>query len=167
MVYAVVESEQADSEGIQMSAKAMEGALVGRFVRKLDAMRRVRIPSEWFAIMGQPKSVVVMAHPEEKCLVLLSEATYAAQVRQMRREASKNADARKELAHLLGEVEHLEVNARHCIRINDKLLRYARIKDCVSLFGDVRYIKIEKPKRVRSVTVSEAEFVELLLKDAN
>ena len=86
-----------------MSAKAMEGALVGRFVRKLDTMRRVRIPSEWFALMGQPKSIVVMAHPEEKCLVLLSEDAYKAHIGQMRRQAKTNADAQKELAYLLRE----------------------------------------------------------------
>ena len=132
-----------------MSKKMTDGALVGRFERKLDAMRRVRIPSEWFALMGQPKSVVVMAHPEEKCLVLLSEDAYKAHIGQMRRQAKTNADAQKELAYLLGEAEHLCVNAHNSIRISDKLLRFARIKDQVSLSGDVRYIRIESPKRVR------------------
>ena len=132
-----------------MSKEMADGALVGRFARKLDAMRRVRIPSEWFAIMGQPKSVVVMAHPEEKCLVLLSEDAYTAHVGQMRRQAKTNADAQNELAYLLDEAEHLCVNAHNSIRISDKLLRFARIKDQVSLSGDVRYIRIESPKRVR------------------
>ena len=132
-----------------MSKKMTEGALVGSFERKLDAMRRVRIPSEWFALMGQPKSVVVMAHPEEKCLVLLSEDAYTAHIGQMRRQAKTNADAQKELAYLLGEAEHLCVNAHNSIRISDKLLRFARIKDQVSLSGDVRYIRIESLKRVR------------------
>ena len=132
-----------------MSKKMTDGALVGRFVRKLDAMRRVRIPAEWFALMGQPKRVVVMAHPEEKCLVLLSEDAYTAHIGQMRRQAKTNADAQKELAYLLGEAEHLCVNAHNSIRISDKLLRFARIKDQASLLGDVRYIRIESPKRVR------------------
>lgn len=132
-----------------MSKKMTDGALVGRFERKLDAMRRVRIPSEWFALMGQPKSVVVMAHPEEKCLVLLSEDAYKAHIGKMRRQAKANADAQKELAYLLGEAEHLCVNAHNSIRISDKLLRFARIKDQVSLLGDVRYVRIESPKRVR------------------
>ena len=96
-------------------------------------MRRMRIPSEWFALMGQPKSVVVMAHPEEKCLVLLSEDAYKAHVGQMRRQAKTNADAQKELAYLLGEAEHLCVNDHNSIRICDKLLRFARIKEQVSL----------------------------------
>ena len=132
-----------------MSKKMTDGALVGRFERKLDAMRRVRIPAEWFALMGQPKSVVVMGHPEEKCLVLLSEDAYTAHIGQMRRQAKTNADAQNELAYLLDEAEHLCVNAHNSIRISDKLLRFARIKDQVSLSGDVRYIRIESPKRVR------------------
>ena len=130
-----------------MSKEMTDGALVGRFERKLDAMRRVRIPSEWFAIMGQPKSVVVMAHPEEKCLVLLSEDAYKAHIGQMRRQAKTNADAQKEQAYLLGEAEHLCVNAHNSIRISDKLLRFARIKERMLLLGSVRYIRIESPKR--------------------
>ena len=132
-----------------MGKRVSEGALIGRFERKLDAMRRVRIPAEWFVVMGQPKNVVVMAHPEEKCLVLLSEDAYAAHIGQMRRQAKTNADAQKELAYLLGEAEHLCVNAHSSIRISDKLLGFARIKDQVSLSGDVRYIRVESPKRVR------------------
>ena len=106
-----------------MSKEMTDGALVGRFERKLDAARRVRIPSEWFAIMGQPKSVVLLRDPSEKCIDLLSEDVYAAQVRRLRRQATKDAEARRELQILEGEVEHLTVNARHCIRISDKLLR--------------------------------------------
>ena len=94
-----------------------DGALVGCFERKIDAMRRMRIPSEWFAVMGEPKSVVVMAHPEEECLVLLSEDAYTAHVGQMRRQAKTNADAQKELAYLLDEPEHTRVDRRQQCRI--------------------------------------------------
>lgn len=132
-----------------MSKKMADGALVGRFGRKLDAMRRVRIPSEWFAVMGQPKSVVLLCDPSEKCIDLLSEDVYAAQVRSLRRRATKDAEARRELQILEGEVEHLAVNARHCIRISDKLLRFATIKERVALLGSVRYVKLWNPKLLR------------------
>lgn len=132
-----------------MSKKMADGALVGRFERKLDAMRRVRIPSEWFAIMGQPKSVVLLRDPSEKCIDLLSEDVYAAQVRRLRRRATKDAEARRELQILEGEVEHLAVNARHCIRISDKLLRFATIKERVVLLGSLRYVKLWNPKLLR------------------
>ena len=81
--------------------------------------------------------------------MLLSEDAYTAHIGQMRRQAKTDADAQKELAYLLGEAEHLCVNAHNSIRISDKLLRFARIKDQVSLSGDVRYVRIESPKRVR------------------
>lgn len=132
-----------------MSKEMTDGALVGRFERKLDAMRRVRIPSEWFALMGQPKNVVVLRDPSEKCIDLLSEDVYAAQVRSSRRRATKDAEARRELQILEGEVEHLTVNARHCIRIRDKLLRFATIKERVALLGSVRYAKLWNPKLLR------------------
>ena len=132
-----------------MSKKMTDGALVGRFERKLDAMRRVRIPSEWFALMGQPKSVVVLRDPSEKCIDLLSENVYAAQVRSLRRRVMKDAQARRELLILEGEVEHLAVDARHCVRISDKLLRFAAIKERVALLGSVRYAKLWNPKLLR------------------
>ena len=145
-----------------MSKKAIGGVLIGRFERKLDAMRRARIPSVWFALMGQPKRVVVMAHPKEKCLVLLSEAEYVAQVRQMRRQASKSEEARQELRILEGEVEHLDVNARHCIRISDKWLRFAAIKERVVFSGAIRYANLWNPKllqRNEEITDRELEAV--------
>ena len=132
-----------------MSKKMTDGALVGRFVRKLDAMRRVRIPSEWFELMGQPKSVVLLRDPSEKCIDLLSEDVYAAQARSLRRRAAKDAQARRELQILEGEVEHLAVNARHGIRISDKLLRFAAIKERVVLLGSLRYVKLWNPKLLR------------------
>lgn len=149
-----------------MSKEMTDGALVGRFERKLDAMRRVRIPSEWFAIMGQPKSVVLLRDPSEKCIDLLSEDVYAAQVRRLRRRATKDAEARRELQILEGEVEHLTVNARHCIRISDKLLRFATIKERVVLLGSLRYIKLWNPKLLRQSEKIADQELEAALKES-
>ena len=149
-----------------MSKKMTDGALVGRFERKLDAMRRVRIPSEWFAIMGQPKNVIVLRDPSEKCIDLLSEDVYAAQVRSLRRRATKDAEARRELQILEGEVEHLTVNARHCIRISDKLLRFAMIKERVALLGSVRYVKLWNPKLLRQSEKIADQELEAALKES-
>ena len=132
-----------------MSKEMTDGALVGRFERKLDAMRRVRVPSEWFAVMGRPKRVVVLRDPSEKCIDLLPEEVYIAQVRRVRRLTPKSAEARQELRILEGEVEHLDVSAQHCIRISDKLLRFAAIKKQVIFLGAIRYAKLWNPKLLR------------------
>ena len=129
-----------------MSKKSLDFALVGRFDRKLDATRRVRLPVEWFSLMGNPKSFVVLRDPAEKCLNLVSESVYESQIKSLRRRSSKDAEAREELRLLEGAVEHLAVNARHCIRISDKLLSSVGVKDRVALLGCVRYAKLWNPR---------------------
>lgn len=141
-----------------MSKKALDFALVGRFVRKLDATRRVRLPAEWFSLMGNPKSVVVLRDPAEKCLNLVSESVYEAQIKSLRRRSSKDAEAKEELRFLDGVVEHLAVNARHCISISDKLLTSAGIKSRVAFLGCVRYAKLWDPRLLSKAEAdSEAE----------
>ena len=141
-----------------MSKKSLDFALVGRFDRKLDATRRVRLPVEWFSLMGNPKSVVVLRDPAEKCLNLVSESVYEAQIKSLRRRSSKDAEAREELRFLEGAVEHVAVNARHCIRISDKLLSSAGIKSRVAFLGCVRYAKLWDPRLLSKAEAdSEAE----------
>lgn len=141
-----------------MSKKSLDFALVGRFDRKLDATRRVRLPAEWLSLMGNPKSVVVLRDPAEKCLNLVSESVYEAQIKSLRRRSSKDAEAREELRLLEGAVEHVAVNARHCIRISDKLLSSAGIKSRVAFLGCVRYVKLWDPRLLsKAETDSKAE----------
>ena len=139
-----------------MSKKDLDFALIGRFDRKLDATRRVRLPAEWLSLMGNPKCIVVLRDPEEKCLNLVSESVCAAQIKKLRRRSAKDAEARDELRLLDGAVEHLAVNARHCIRISDNLLSSAGIKGRVSFLGCVRYMKLWDP-RVLSKAEADSE----------
>ena len=135
-----------------------EGALLGRFDRKLDAKRCLRIPSEWFALMGEPKGVVVLPDPSEKCLDLVPEATYTAEVKRLRRRAAKDAASRKELGRLECGAVHLEVRGGRVISIPAALLKFAAIRDRASLVGSIRYAKVWNPKQLPpSGDMTEAE----------
>ena len=135
-----------------------EGALLGRFDRKLDARRCLRIPSEWFALMGEPKSVVVLPDPNEKCLDLVPEATFTAEVNRLRRRAAKDAASRKELRCLECGAVQLEVRGGRAISIPAALLKFAAIRDRVSLVGSIRYAKVWNPKLLPpSSDMTEAE----------
>lgn len=135
-----------------------EGALLGRFDRKLDAKRCLRVPSEWFELMGEPKSVVVLPDPNEKCLDLVPEATFAAEVKRLRRRAAKDAAARRELGCLERGAVHLEVGANCGIIVPAALLKFAAIKDRVALLGSIRYVKVWNPKLLSaSDEMTEAE----------
>ena len=135
-----------------------EGALVGRFDRKLDAKRCLRIPSEWFSLMGEPKSVVVLPDPNEKCLDLVPEATFAAEAKRLRRMAAKDAASRRELDRLERGAVYLEVRGGHAVSMPATLLKFAAIKDRVALLGSIRYAKVWNPKQLPlSGEMTEAE----------
>ena len=135
-----------------------EGALLGRFDRKIDAKRGLRIPSDWFVLMGEPKSVVVLPDPSEKCLDLIPEAAYTAEVKRLRRRAAKDAASRKELGRLECGAVHLEVRGGRAIVIPAALLKFAAIRDRASLVGSIRYAKVWNPKLLPpSDEMTEAE----------
>ena len=135
-----------------------EGALLGRFDLKLDAKRCLRIPSEWFVLMGEPKGVVVLPDPNEKCLDLVPEATFTAEVNRLRRRAAKDAASRKELGRLECGAVHLEVRGVRAISIPAALLKFAAIRDRASLEGSIRYAKVWNPKLLPpSGEMTEAE----------
>lgn len=143
-----------------------EGALLGRFDRKIDAKRGLRIPSEWFALMGEPKSVVVLPDPSEKCLDLIPEATYTAEVKRLRRRAAKDAASRKELGRLERGAERLEVRGGRAIVIPAALLKFTAIRDRASLVGSIRYAKVWNPKQLPpSGDMTEAEIERYLAEE--
>ena len=135
-----------------------EGALLGRFDRKLDAKGCLRIPSEWFALMGEPKSVVVLPDRAEKCLDLIPEAAYTAELQRLSRRAAKDAASRKELGRLECGAVHLEVRGGRAIVIPAALLKFVAIRDRASLVGSIRYAKVWNPKLLSaSDEMTEAE----------
>ena len=143
-----------------------EGALLGRFDRKIDAKRGLRIPSEWFVLMGEPKSVVVLPDPSEKCLDLIPEAAYTAEVKRLRRRAAKDAASRKELGRLERGAERLEVRGGRAIVIPAALLKFAAIRDRASLVGSIRYAKVWNPKQLPpSGDMTEAEIERYLAEE--
>lgn len=124
-----------------MTKKKPDG-FIGRFDRKIGRDKLLTIPAEWVALMGGSKGVVVLPDPKEKCLDLMPEATYAEGVELPLRKAATDAATRKELECIERDAVHLEMCGGSVISIPRALLKFAAIKDCVTLLGALRYVQI-------------------------
>ena len=83
------------------------------------------------------------------CLVLVTEQTFAAEIRAQKRMSAKSRKACKPLPDIEAEVERLDVNSRHSIRISGRLLKYAKIRQRMVLTGNIRCVKIWNPATLR------------------
>ena len=63
---------------------AKSGVLVGRFDHSLDPKKRLTIPSEWRAIMGDYPYVYIMPDPVEQCLDLIPAAEMEVRLEKLR-----------------------------------------------------------------------------------
>ena len=122
---------------------------VGRFEHKVDARRRVRLPAPWYDMMGEPKQVIVMVDPEEKCLHLVPVETMEARMKVLRRKSVNDPAILRALEVLGKNMEKIEVDAQHLIRISDRMLDFAGIRQRVVFTGSVRTAMLWNPTALR------------------
>lgn len=134
---------------------AKDYILVGRFERKVDARRRVRLPAPWYAMMGNPKRVIVMVDSEEKCLDLVPVETMEARMKVLRRKSVNDPAILRALEVLGRNMEKIEVDSQHLIRISDRLLDFAGIHQRVVFTGCVRTAKLWNPTALRKLESAE------------
>ena len=130
---------------------AKDYILVGRFEHKVDARRRVRLPAPWYSMMGNPKWVLVMVDPEEKCLDLVPVETMEARMKVLRRKSVSDPAILRVLEVLGKNMEKIEVDSHHLIRISDRMLDFAGIRQRVVFTGSVRIGKLWNPTALRKV----------------
>ena len=77
-------------KGLQSVAESTgvgSGVLVGRNDHALDPKKRLTIPSEWRAVMGNPDYVYVMPDRTEKCLNLVPKTEMEMRLQKLREKA--------------------------------------------------------------------------------
>ena len=124
---------------------AKDYILVGRFEHKVDARRRVRLPAPWYDMMGNPKWVIVMADPEEKCLDLVPVETMEARMKVLRRKSVNDPAILRVLTVLGQNTEKIDVDSQHLIRISDRMLDFAGIKQKIVFRGCARIAQLWNP----------------------
>ena len=132
-------------ECLTEAEKVVSGVFTDRHDHALDSKKRFTIPSEWRALMGNPKFVYVMPDPREKCLHIIPQAEMEGRLAKLRERALFDP-ALAPLLQTIGsssEMPLLDVQGR--IRISDKLLQFANLTTTVAMVGSDRMIKLYDP----------------------
>ena len=133
-------------QSVAESTKVSSGGFVGRYDHALDPKKRFTIPSEWRAMMGDPKFVYVMADPTERCVNIIPAVEMESRLEKLREKALFDP-ALSQVLQTIGansEMPALDVQGR--IRISDKLLQFANLTTTVAMVGAVRMIELWSPE---------------------
>ena len=148
---------KAGKQSIAESIPAISGVLVGRNDHALDPKKRLTIPSEWRAVMGNPDYVYVMPDSTEKCLNLIPRAEMEARLEKLREKALFDPALNASLQTIGAISEQLPLDGQGRIRVCDKLLRFANLTTTVAMVGSVRMVKLWDPAALAPVdTVDQA-----------
>ena len=118
---------------------------VGEYVHSLDAKKRLTIPSEWRAQVGEPKSLFVMPDFHARCLNVYPAAEMTHKLEKIRRHSMTDRKA-MEFAGVLGAASDVvSWDSQGRIRIKDKLLGFAGLTDQVVLVGALDKFRLWSP----------------------
>ena len=124
-----------DDKTTQEAVPSGIALFVGSYQHSLDPKKRLTIPSVWRSLMGEPKSLYVLPDFKERCLNLIPSAEMAHKLDQLRRYSLSNARAQAFLGKLGASSDLLTWDVQGRIRISDRLLSFAGVKEVVLLEG--------------------------------
>lgn len=127
---------------------ASTSVLVGRCDHALDPKKRLTIPSEWRAAMGEPDYVYVFPDPVDQCLDLVPKAEMEPRLEKLREKALFDAKVNRALQAIGANSEQLMLDVQGRIRICDKLLAFADLKGTVAMVGSVKMIRLWDPRKL-------------------
>ncbi|MBO7721935.1 MAG: hypothetical protein J6T01_05980 [Kiritimatiellae bacterium] len=130
------------------SEATVSGVLVGRNDHALDPKKRLTIPSEWRAVMGNPDYVYVMPGRNGKCLNLVPKTEMEMRLAKLREKALFDPALTEQLRAIGAVSEQLVLDVQGRIRISDRLLQFANLTTTVAMLGSVRVIELWDPARV-------------------
>ena len=125
--------------------------LNGRVEDKVGTFRRLRLPEEWYAALGEPKEVVLLPNAEGDA-DFIPVATFTAECEVLRRKAVADPAAQRALEILERKAVRIEVDPRRSLRIGDRLREFAKIGEEVVFVGSGRRAKLGNPEVLNLVT---------------
>ena len=123
------------------------GVLVDMFCHSLDDKKRLTIPSEWRAALGNPQYVYVMPSVDEDCLELVPAELMERTLRKYQDADLFDDDADADAQAIAQFSQMLKVDTAGRIRIGDNLLSHAGIETDVTMVGCMRKAKLWSAKR--------------------
>lgn len=126
-------------------AAAGPGLLVGRFDHALDPKRRLTVPAGWRDLMGSPAYVYVFPDPNETCLNLIPPIEMEGRLEKLRQRALFDKQASLALRVFGENAEQAMLDVQGRIRIKDRLLGFAGLKDKVVMIGAMNRVQLWSP----------------------
>jgi MraZ protein len=122
------------------------GMIVGSFEHSLDPKKRLTIPSVWRSQIGKPQSVYVMPDLHKHCLNLYPSSEMEQKLESLRKYAMGDEAAREAFRDMGEFSEVLTWDTQGRIRVSDRLLEFAALKERIVLLGAMDRIELWSPE---------------------
>jgi len=133
-------------DGILEEEIAGLGVFVGDFVHSMDPKKRITIPSVWRVQITAPRSLYVLPDFYYRCLNVFPASAMAVKLEKIRRQSTTDKRA-MQFARTLGAASDLvSWDSQGRIRIKDKLLEFAGLKDQVIMVGALDKFELWNPE---------------------
>jgi MraZ protein len=129
----------------------------GSHRRTLDPKKRLTFPSSWRNAIGEGGVIFVLPDPRG-CLMVLTQEEMASKIQRFKNKALFDSALNTKLQAIASNSDQLMFDTQGRIRISDKLLGYAEIKEDVVLLTGFTTIEIwatEKAPSSDTVDISE------------
>jgi division/cell wall cluster transcriptional repressor MraZ len=136
---------------VASSTPVHSSVLVGRFDHALDAKKRLTIPSEWRALMGDPSFIYVMPDREKRCVNLIPQAEMDVWLAKIRERALFDSSFGAVLQTIGANSQIAAFDVQGRVRIPDRFLRFADLSGTVAMVGAVKMIKVWNPSALAPV----------------
>lgn len=127
--------ESSPQSNVPSAMPAEIGFPFGRYDHAFDGKKRLTVPAAWRDLLGHPRYLYVIRNPKESCLTILAPAEMRAIME--KRKSSSLFDPKTSAAwRYIGEnSEMVSIDANGRIRISDRLMDAAGLKDKVVFIG--------------------------------
>lgn len=122
-----------------------QGVFVSSFLHSLDPKKRLTIPSEWRAQVGDPKSLYVLPDVYQNCLCVFPASQMVKRLANMNRHSISDQKARQFARVLASKSDLVSWDSQGRIRIKDELLDFAELKKPVMLVGAFETFELWNP----------------------
>jgi MraZ protein len=126
-----------------------QGVFVSSFTHSLDPKKRLTIPSQWRAQVGVPKSLYVLPDIQHPCLCVFPAGEIAQRLRKMRDYSMADEKARSFARTLASRSDLVAWDSQGRIRVKDELLKFADLKDQVTLVGAFDRFELWNPQALK------------------
>jgi MraZ protein len=112
----------------------------------LDAKKRLTIPSDWRALVGDPEQLFVMPSAIERCLNVYPARIMIKRLEKLAELSEVDAEAQNHMRELSANANFIPWDAQGRIRIKDHLLTYAGLESEVVLVGVFTRFELWSPE---------------------